>query len=323
MKCIKLLSIAAVLFGLNMTGSAQTLQEVAEARNKGTEFMAAGDLDKAIAEFERCVSLARQVGEDAEEHSLLVESALPGLYLRRANEINVTRDFPATLKALEAAVEAAERFNNPGVKETAEKTIPQIYLAMGVADFQAQRHQEAIANLDQAIARDPNLARAYFIRGASYQALRDEPKMEESYRLAIEKGTASGDAASAQSARVQLSRVYLNAGITARRASRWDDAIAAFLKTIELDNEAERADAYFALISSYNSKRSWDDAIATGEKALELDLNKNIDGIHFEVATAYAGKRNTAKACEYFRKVGEGNFKARAEHEITHTLKCN
>jgi len=315
-----MLSIAVALCGITVISSAQTLQEVTEARNKGSELMGTGDLDGAITQLERCIELAKQIGEDAEEHQILAESALPDLYFKKADELNkkATRDLPAILEALEATVAASERYGNAAVKEKAEKAISQVYLAMGVADFSSQRFNEAIKNLDQAIARDPGLARAYFIRGASYQSLKDnEELMEESYRLAIEKGTAGGDAASAQSAKNQWARYHLNAGITAQRAKRWDDAIAAFLKTVEADNA--NADAYYSLLVCYVEKKSWDNAIALEERVLEL---KSGDGAYYFLGSAYAGKNNNAKACEYFKMVGEGNFLANAKYQIETALKC-
>ena len=323
MKCVKTLSIAAGLFGITIIGSAQTLQEVTEARNKGAELMAAKDFDGAIAELEKCVELAKKVGGDAEEHQILAESALPNLYLQKADDLNKTKDYPATIKALEATVSAAEKYKNEDVKGKAEKIIPTIYYAMGAADFQAQKFNEAIKNLDQAVARDPGMSNAYFVRGACYQSLKDEAKMDESYKLAIEKGTANGDASTVQRAKTQLSRYYLNAGITAQRAKKWDDAIAAFSKTVEADNA--NADAYYSLLVCYIEKKNWDNAISNGEKALELRSGgdaKALDGVYYQLGTAYAGKKENDKACEYFKKVGEGSFQAGAKYQIETVLKC-
>ena len=317
MKCIKILSIVVALSGLTAVSSAQTLQDVIEARNNGSDFLGANDLDGAISELEKCVELAKQVGEEAEEHQVLAESALPDLYLKKANTINATRDYPATLKALEATVAAAEKYSNAGVKEKAEKIIPTVYLAVGTAEYSAKNYEEAIKNLDQAIERDPNMARAYFLKGASYQQMRDDAKMEDSYRLAIEKGTAAGDASSVQSAKTQLSRFFLNTGITAQKTKKWDDAITAFTKTIEVDDA--NADAYYSLLVSYVEKKSWDNAIALEEKVLEL---KSGDGAYYFLASAYLGKNNNAKACEYFKMVGEGTYLNSAKHYIEHTLKC-
>ena len=92
MKCIKLLSVVLVLFGYAIVGSSQTLQEVTDARNKGAELMAAGDLDGAITELEKCVDLAIKVGEEADEHRFVAEGALPNLYLQKAEKLTSTRD---------------------------------------------------------------------------------------------------------------------------------------------------------------------------------------------------------------------------------------
>jgi len=323
MKCVKIVSIAVVLFGFTKISSAQTLQEVTESRNKGAELMAARDFDGAIAELEKCVELAKKVGEDAEEHQILAESALPNLYLQKAVKLNQARDFPATLKALEATVAAAEKYNNADVKGNAEKTIPTVYLALGNADYTAKKYDEAIQNLDQAIARDPGMARAYFVRGVCYQNLKNESKMDESYKLAIEKGTANGDASTVQSAKTQLVNYYNQAGSSAQSAKKWDDAIAAFSKTVEIDNQ--NSTAYYSLAVCHNEKKSWDSAIANLEKALEFRADRDrwsLDGAHFQLGTAYAGKKDNAKACEYFKKIGEGNFQASAKYQIETVLKC-
>lgn len=323
MKCIKLLCIVAVLCGFSVVGFAQTLQEVVDARNKGSELMAAGDLDGAIAEFEKCVDLAKKVGEDAEEHQILVENNLPNLYLTKATKINATKDYPATLKALDATVAAAEKYNNPDVKGKAEKTIPQIYLAMGIADYSAKKYDEAIQNLDQAVARDPNMANAYFIKGVCYQTLADEANMAENYMQAIEKANATGDAATFQKAQSALSKYYYNAGITARKAQKWDDAIVAFTKTVEVDNQ--NADAFYAMAGCYNSKKNFDQAIASCEKALELRAgaeSKAFDPIYYELGTAYAGKKDNGKACDCFKKIVNEPFLASAKYQIETALKC-
>jgi len=323
MKSIRLLSIVAVLLGSTLFCSAQTLQEVIEARNKGSELMAAKDLDGAITELEKCVELAKKVGGDAEEHQIVAESVIPSLYLQKATNINATKDYPATVKALQATVAAAEKYNNADIKEKAEKTLPQVFYAMGIADFQAQKFTEAIQNLDQAIAYDPALAGAYYIRGASYQSLKDESKMDENYKLAIEKGNAINDARTVQNAKTQLTRYYNNAGATAQRTQKWDDAIAAFKKTVEVD--PENSDAYYSLSSCYNSKKNWNDAISSGEKALELRSGgdpKALDGVYYQLGTAYAGKNDTAKACENFKKVANEPFLAGAKYQIETALKC-
>ena len=313
MKCFKLTSLAIVLFGWVTISSAQTLQEVAEAINNGRELMAGGDLDGAIASLEKSIELAKAIGDDAEEMQVTAESALPNLYLQRASKIPST-DYTAILAALNATVEAAEKYNNPDVKERAEKRLPQTYYAMGVADYSARKYEEAIINFDQALARDPEMAGAYFIKGACYQNLKDEPKMEEAYKMAMEKGTTTGDALKAKN---QLRNYYYNAGINSRRAQKWDEAIAWFIKSLEVDDAY--FEAYFGLASSYNSKKNWDDAILNLEKALQIKEDFNA---YYELGVAYAGKKDNAKACENFKKVTSGSALEGAKYQIEHVLKC-
>ena len=324
MKCVKVLSIAVALFGITVNSSAQTLQDVADAYNKASEFLGSGNLDGVIAELEKCVELAKKVGTDeAEEIGMNAEINLPGYYLDKAIKLNTSKDYPATLKALEVTVAAAEKYNNAGVKEKAEKTIPTIFYAMGIADYQAKKFDEAIQNFDQSIARDPENASAYYVRGACYQQMKNESMMDESYKLAIEKGTANGNAQTVQNAKNNLVSYYNQAGSVAQGAKKWDDAIAAFSKTIEIDNQ--NSIAYYSLAVCYNEKKSWDNVIANLEKALEFRTDKDkwtLDGANFYLGTAYAGKKDNAQACECFKKVGEGNFQANAKYQIETVLKC-
>ena len=323
MKSIKLLCVVIGLCGFTVVSFAQTLQEVVEARNKGSELMASGDLDGAIIELEKCVDLAKKVGEDAEEHQIVSEGALPNLYLQKANKILATKDYPATLKAIEATVTAAEKYNNADIKEKAEKTFPQIYYAMGAKDYSDKKYADAIKNMDMALTYDPNMANACFIKGVCYQSLTDEENMAASYKQAIEKGNANGDATTVQRAKTTLSRYYYNVGITARKAQKWDDAIVAFTKTVDADDQ--NADAYYAMASCYNSKKNFDNAIASCEKALEIKAGadaKALDPIYYELGTAYAGKKDNGKACEYFKKVVNEPFLKGAKYQIETALKC-
>lgn len=320
---MRLWCMMVALYGFTVVSFAQTHQDVVDARNKGAELMAAGDLDGAIAELEKCVDLKKKIGEDAEVHGSLIESNLPNLYLQKAVKIKDTKDYPATIKALEATVAAAEKYNNPNVKEKAEKTIPRIYFEMGTADFSAQKYNEAVQNLDQAIARDSSMAGAYYVRGECYQVLADETNMVESYQQAIEKANVNGDVSTAQKARKALSKYYYNAGNAARRVQKWDDAIAAFTKTVEVDNK--NADAYYAMAGCFNSKKNYEQAIASCEKALQLRDeadSKALDPIYYELGTAYAGKNNTGKACEYFKKIANEPFLGGAKYQIESALKC-
>ncbi len=323
MKCFKLLSVAAALVGFTVIGSAQTLQEVTETYNKASELLAKDDVNGVITELEKCVDLAKKVGAEADEIRLKAEGALPNLYLQKADKVLDTKNYPAALKAFEEAVAASEKYNNPDIKEKAESPIPQVYLAIGTGAYQADNIDEAIKNLDQATTLNPDLAKAYFIKGATYQKQKNDAKMVENYQLAMTKGEATGDNATAKSAKSALSRYYYNNGINAMKQKKFTDAVAEFTKTVEADDTF--ADAYYRLASCYNNNKSWDNAITNAEKALQLKAGadaKALDGIYYELGTAYAGKKDNGKACDAFKKVTSEPYLKAAKYQIETALKC-
>ena len=318
MKCIKLLSVIVAFFGFTFIISAQTMEDVMNARTNGQNLMAAGNLDEAIAEFKKCIELAEQVGEEAEFIQIEIESVLPNLYFQKVSLIP-RDDHAALLQAFELTVEVAEKYNDTRTKENAERQIPQIYLALGNAAYQAQNYEEAIKQLNAAVARNPNLASAYFIMGVCYESMRDEPNMTENYKLAIEKGQAFGEPQRAQSAQQRLRNFHYNAGVPSLRAQRWDEAIASFTKALDADENY--FEALLGMVLSNNGKRSWDDAIAFAERAIQV--RENAFEVFYELGLAYKGKNDRTKACENFRKVTSGPRLENAKHEIEVVLRCN
>jgi tetratricopeptide (TPR) repeat protein len=320
MNRIKLLSIAVALFGLTNICSAQTIEEVNESLKKGQELMASGDIDGTIKELENCIDLAQKVGDEALEFQLSAESALPRLYFSKAEQLYKNKDYSAALDAFSETVSAAQKYNDSKVKENAEKFMPVIYYTMGVAEYQDKKYDEAIVLIDKAIEYDINFAKAYYIKGAVYQTQKNEANMSESYKLAIEKGEASGDNATAKNAKTQWFNFYNIPATQAFNAQKWDEAISLFTKAIEIDNL--NSNVYLALGTCYNYKKSWDTAISSCEKSLELKGNGDTNDIYYQLGVAYEGKKDTGKACECFKKVTDGRYKESAKFKIEQTLKC-
>jgi tetratricopeptide (TPR) repeat protein len=64
--------------------------------------------------------------------------------------------------------------------------LPAAYLERGVSHVYLGQAEEAIADLDQAIALDPSLARAYSARGSIYRARGDSRRALEDFNKSIE-----------------------------------------------------------------------------------------------------------------------------------------
>ena len=320
MKCIKLLSICVLLFGFVQFGSSQTLQEINDALKKGSELKATGDLDGAIAELEKCVDLSTKLGDDAVEFQVVAENALPELYLAKAQKIYATKDFPEYLKALEVTIAKSEKYQNKDIKEKAEKVVPQAYFAIGAAEYQEKKYDDAVKNLSQAVTLDSNFARAYYILGVIYQTTKDESKMAENYKLAIEAGEANNDAATAKNAKTQWFNFYNVQGTQSFNGQKWDDAISFLTKAAEIDNSNSKT--FYALTTCYNNKKNWDLAISYAEKTLELIGDGDANDAYYQLGVAYAGKNDKAIACETFRKVTAGRYLESAKYQIETALKC-
>jgi tetratricopeptide (TPR) repeat protein len=318
MKDFKLLVMMGLL-GFASATSAQTLEEVVEARNKGSELMSSKNFDGAIAELEKCIELSKKVGDDANEHREVAEMALPALYLQKANEILSTRDYEATLKALNETIAVAEKYQNTDVKEKAEKPLANVYYAIGATALQKNDFATAINNLDEATKHDSNNAKAYFLKGQAYQKQQNEASMSENYKLAMEKGDAGNDKNTVKNAKNALTAYFYNKGITAFQAKKYDDAISLLSQSLEADESF--ANAYLPLISCYESKKDWNQIIKNSEEALKLDgIDK--DALNYKVGTAYKEIKDNGKACEAFKQIKSGAYLANAKYQIEQVLKC-
>jgi tetratricopeptide (TPR) repeat protein len=298
---------------------AQTLEEVVEARNKGAELMANGNIEGAIGELEKCVKISQQVGAEADEHKEVAELALPGLYLQKANTLVVAKDYEAAVKALEETIAVAAKYRNEEVKEKAEKPLTDVYFGIGLTAFNKNDLPTAVKNLDIVNSRDANYAKAYYVKGAIYQKQQDEAKMVENFKIAVEKAVTANDKSTEKNAKGALSKYFFNKGIMALQKKTYDAAITAFNQTLEADDNF--ADAYFRLATCYNAKKSYDKAIENAEKALTIKTTDN-DGIYFELGNAYLAKKENAKACDAFKKVKAEPYAANAKHQREVVLKC-
>jgi tetratricopeptide (TPR) repeat protein len=306
----------AVLFSVSY---AQTMEESVEARNKGAELMANGDIEGAITALEKCVEISKNVGSEADENRTVAEAALPGLYLQKADNVLSTKNYSAALKAFEEVLVVADKYKNNAIKEKVEKPMTEIYYVIGATAFQKNDIAEALKNLDIAISRDPDHAKSYYIKGVVYQKQGDEDKMAENYKSAIEKADANNDRNTSKNAKSTLSKYYFNKGISALQKKSYDAAITAFNQTVEVDDAF--ADAYFRLATCYNAKKDYDKAIANAEKALSIKTTDK-DGIYFELGNAYMAKKDNGNACEAFKQVKADPYAANAKHQREVVLKC-
>jgi len=114
-------------------------------------------------------------------------------------------------------------------------------------------------------------------------------------------------------------------GKNAAKALQENDYPSAEKYFKELVNFKEESDVYYQLAVVYNKQQKWDSAIEAANKGLELFTEEGTTKdakLYFELGSAYKGKGETTTACEMYKKAARGDYEEAANYEIEHTLKC-
>ncbi len=142
----------------------------------------------------------------------------------------------------------------------------QEHLDAGNTAFEAGNHQQAIAEYDQAIELDPEMAMAYYNRGRAYLSLGEYEKVIADLDRAIELDP-------------EMAMAYNNRGYVYDNLGEYEKAIADYDRALELDSEM--AMAYVNRAKVYLSLGEHKKAIADSDRAIELDS---------EMALAYVNR---------------------------------
>jgi tetratricopeptide (TPR) repeat protein len=133
------------------------------------------------------------------------------------------------------------------------------YVGRGATYADKQDYDRAIVDYTQAIRIDPNYATAYISRGATYADKQDYDRAIADYNQAIKIDPNDATA-------------YINRGSAYRTKQDYDRAIADYTQAIRIG--PNDANAYVNRGAAYhNGKRDYDRAIADYEAALRIDPN--------------------------------------------------
>jgi tetratricopeptide (TPR) repeat protein len=145
--------------------------------------------------------------------------------------------------------------------------------------------QGAIADLDKAIAINPQYADAYNNRGLTYKALREYQKAIADYNKAIVLNP-------------KLALAYTNRGMIYHALKDYPKAIADFNKAIEIN--ANHIYAYNSRGNIYAELKEHPKAIADYTKAIEI--NPEYANAYFNRGNTYAELKEVPKAVADYRK---------------------
>jgi len=313
--------IAIFLTLITLTGYAQTKNDAIAAYNEGVQLLQSNAAE-ALAALEKCIGICQTLGEEGDETRALAEIQIPKLHYSIAREEMQAKNYEEAIAKFNLAIQSAEEYNDPKVKESAEKLVLQLHYIVGNAYSKNNEWEKAHANYDKAIEYDSLYTKAYLGKGLAYRQQDDVENMKATLDKVIELGLNTSDLKSVETAEKVMQNTYFNAAVKALTAQNMDEAEEALKLTIDYGNQS--VDAYYQLAKIYNSKQKFTEAIAKINKAIEYETGGDEEKakLYYELATSYVGQGNTDAACEAYKKALYGAYEENARYQIEHVLNC-
>jgi len=316
MNRIKIISLIMMIsFALN--SFAQTLDEAGAAFNQAIQFSKDLNYAEALKSYEQTIKICSQLGDDGMDLQLKAEQQLPVTYFNLAKGLFDAKNFSEAIPNFEKSIQYAGQIGDTKTADNSRAYLAGIYTSLGNADLKNEVLDQAIEKYNKALSYKPSYYKAYYGLGVVYKKQENLPLMKEAFDKVI--AMAGDDAKTIGNAKDGAASAYQKAGALALQASKYSAAVENLLASQEYNNTEPRT--YFYLTIAYNGLSKWDDAITAANKALELQTEDKSD-IYFELGKAHEKKGDAAGACENYKKVTAGNNVAAAKYQIETVLKC-
>lgn len=315
---IKTLMLALII-AAGSSIHAQSIEEAAELFNQGREFINQGNNKAAIEKLEATIAMCDKLGEEGDELKQQVVGVIPSLYYAHAKSLFDNDQIEESIEAYKTTMKVSEKYNDIETYNLTQGVLAQLFLKNGNDKFRARDFEGAVKDLEQSLLYDSLNTTTLLLMGYSYRRLENTDAMISYFQAAVEIG--GDNDRNARSAAEGLMTHYMNTGARLINARNTADGLK-YLDTAAIYGQT--GDLWFYYAVGYNSEQRWDEAIAAAEKAIELDPNnrENVAKYNFEIGTAYYGKKDNTRACEAYKKANFGRTALRAEPMIK-TLKCN
>jgi len=316
MKRIKIIALI-MMISLAFNSFAQTLDEAGAAFNQGIQSGKEGNYAEAIKSYEQTIQICTQVGDDGMELQIKAEQQLPGAYFNLAKGFFDAKNYTEAIPNFEKSAQYADQMGETKTADASRTYLAGIYTSLGNADLKNEAFDQAIEKYNKALAYKSTYYKAYYGLGLVYKKQENLPEM----KVALDKviAMAGDDAKTIGNAKDAAESAFRNAGALAVQSKKYDDAITNLLIAREY-NDAD-PNAYYYLAIAYNGLSRYDDAITAASKAIELQTEDKSD-IYFELGKSYEKKGDNALSCENYKKVTAGNNVAGAKYQMEQVLKC-
>ena len=316
-----ILGLAVIMFTVTDT-QAQSYEDVINAFNSATEQAKNGQNREAITAFERVITMSNSVGTEAADIKTRAQNQIPQLYFLIARDLYNSQNFVGAAEAFAVASEQATKYGNQQIAQRSKAAIPQLYLSQGNNHLKAEELDQALEMYDKALAVRPTYAAAYYQKGLVYRQRENVDEALSYFDRAIQIGTSSNEQNIVQSATAAARNFLLLKGVNNIENRQFRAAVDMLKQALQYDDAS--ADVHYRLSEAYNKQALWADAITSANRALELEQGGRADKakIYFELGFAQKGSGSYDAACSSFQQAAFGSFRAAAEHEMEHELKC-
>lgn len=321
----KYLTVVAIFIATSAV-NAQTINEVKQAWNDGLAAKEAGNYEEAITLLESCIDMCvtlvdEEENEEAEDLLYNAEDLLPQVKYQIAKDAFEAKEINKSAELFKESLKSGESYGNQTIIDNSKKYLTQIYYVKGGKKYKAKDFEGAIAEFDKALQYDPNFAKAYYWKMAIAKNNNEREKVKEFADKGLAASTASKDRKTSEKIKGSASAYFLNAGIDAKKAAKYNDAVANFEQAVEYDNES--ANAYYYMAAVKNEMKDWSGAVEAASKAVEIETSPAENAkMYYELGTAYAGKNDNSNACNAFKKAAVGQYAEAANYQLGQ-LGCN
>ncbi|NOY37535.1 MAG: tetratricopeptide repeat protein [Chlorobi bacterium] len=316
-----LLSMTGLFLVTGLVIFGQTQKDVIDAYNEGVKLISS-DTKGALAAFEKCVSLAEQVGDEAKETKDLAITQIPGLYYKLALDEYKKKNLDGAIDGFKKTKEVAEKYGDRKIAGKCANIIPKLYYTRGTGNYKKKNYEEALGDFNEAIALTKSYAKPYLGKALVYDKMGDFAKMKVAADKAVEVGLISHDTKTVNSTERFMQTGAFNRAIKAIQGNNLTQAEEYLRYSIEYGNDSP--EVYYQLGKIYQSKKEWSKAEENVQKALTLD--KGMDNVkakyYFILGEIYEAQSKKSEACSAFRKALFPPYDERAKYEIEQVLKC-
>lgn len=307
--------------------TAQSLEEAQKAYNAGVTANGEGNIEEAIAQFTTCIEACEYLveeEEDEEAQTLLdqVGMVVPKLYLQLGTTQLSEKDMENGIANVYKAKEFAGNYGDDATLKKASALIPQVHYKVAASKYKAGKLDEAITELDKAIAADNNYGPAYYLKAVVYKKKGDDETFTSVAKAGIEACQRDNDKKMEKKTSELARKHFLKKGNDAKGVKNYTDAEKFLTQSLEFNGN--NTTALYLLAQTYVASKKYDDAIDAGNKAVESETKgeEAKAKIYMVIAEAQVAKGDNTAACSTYKKAAVGQYAELANYKIQHELKC-